>query len=61
MKENVGSTDKKFRLIAGLIIIFIGIYFKTWWGIVGVIPLVTSVMGWCPAYLPFGLSTRKTK
>ena len=61
MKNNVGSADRKFRLIAGLIIIFLGIYFKNWWGAVGMIPLVTAVIGWCPAYLPFGISTCKTK
>ena len=61
MKNNVGSADRKIRLIAGLIIIFLGIYFKNWWGVVGVIPIVTGVIGWCPAYLPFGISTCKTK
>ena len=61
MKNNVGSADRKIRLIAGLIIIFLGIYFKNWWGAVGMIPLVTAVIGWCPAYLPFGISSCKTK
>ncbi|MFC1877901.1 DUF2892 domain-containing protein [Thermodesulfobacteriota bacterium] len=48
-------------MIAGLVVIFIGIYFKSWWGVIGVLPIVTAVIGWCPAYLPFGISTRKTK
>ena len=61
MKTNVGSADRKFRLVAGLFIIFIGIYFKSWWGAIGVIPIITGVIGWCPAYLPFGISTCKTK
>jgi hypothetical protein len=30
------------------------------WGWVGALPLLTGVIGWCPAYLPFGLKTCKT-
>ncbi|MCM8922019.1 MAG: DUF2892 domain-containing protein, partial [Candidatus Thiodiazotropha sp.] len=29
------------------------------WGAIGLIPLLTGVIGWCPAYLPFGLSSCK--
>jgi hypothetical protein len=61
MKKNVGSADKTIRVIAGLIIIFIGIYFKSWWGIVGIVPITTAAMGWCPAYLPFGISSCKSQ
>jgi hypothetical protein len=60
MKKNVGSADRAVRVIAGLIVIFIGIYFKSWWGVVGLLPIATAAMGWCPAYLPFGISTCKT-
>jgi hypothetical protein len=61
MKTNVGSADRALRVMAGLIVIFIGIDLKSWWGIVGLLPLATAVIGWCPAYLPFGISTCKTK
>ena len=61
MKTNVGSADRIARVIVGLVIVFVGIYFKSWWGVVGVLPIVTAVIGWCPAYLPFGISTCKTK
>ncbi len=61
MKKNVGSADRTARVIAGLVVIFIGIYFKSWWGVVGILPIGTAVLGWCPAYLPFGISTCKTK
>jgi len=60
MIKNVGSADRAIRVIAGLIIIFIGIYFKSWWGIVGLVPITTAAIGWCPAYLPFGISSCKT-
>ena len=61
MKCNVGKTDKIIRVIIGLIIIVIGFYFKSWWGAVGVIPIFTAAIGWCPAYLPFGISSCKIK
>lgn len=61
MKKNVGSIDKVARVIIGLVIIALGILYQSWWGLVGIIPLFTSVIGWCPIYLPFGISTCKTK
>ncbi len=57
MKCNVGRTDRIFRIILGVIIILAGIYFKSWWGAVGLVPIVTGFIRWCPAYLPFGFST----
>ena len=61
METNVGSADRALRVMAGLIVIFIGIDLKSWWGIVGLVQLATAVIGWCPVYLPFGISTCKTK
>lgn len=61
MKTNVGNADRIVRIVLGLIIIGAGVYFKSWWGAIGVVPLGTAAIGWCPAYLPFGLSTCKTK
>lgn len=58
MKCNVGGIDRKLRIVAGLAIIAAGIYFQSWWGVIGMIPLLTGVIGWCPAYFPFGISTR---
>jgi hypothetical protein len=57
MKCNVGKTDKMFRIILGVIVILAGVYFQSWWGAVGVVPIVTGLIRWCPAYLPFGFST----
>jgi Protein of unknown function (DUF2892) len=56
---NMGNTDRTIRFIAGLAIIAAGIYFGSWWGALGVIPLFTATTRWCPAYLPFGISTVK--
>ncbi|TXL14423.1 hypothetical protein BMR05_07245 [Methylococcaceae bacterium HT4] len=61
MKANVGGLDKKLRIAAGIIIIAAGAFFKFWWGAVGIIPLATALINWCPAYLPLGISTCKAK
>ena len=61
MQKNVGSADRTFRIVAGLVVIAAGFYFKAWWGVIGVIPLATALLGWCPLYLPFGISTCATK
>lgn len=57
MQHNVGGVDRALRIIVGLAIIAAGFYFQSWWGAVGVIPLLTGSLGWCPAYLPFGISS----
>ena len=57
MKANMGKADKTFRMILGTVIIVLGVYFKSWWGAVGIIPILTSFISWCPFYVPFGLST----
>lgn len=58
MKANVGGVDRVLRVVVGLALIgmalanVIGV-----WGWIGVVPLLTGIFGFCPAYLPFGLST----
>ena len=61
MKKNIGITDKWIRIVLGLIVIAAGIYFKSWWGVIGFVPLGTAFIRTCPAYLPFGLSTNRRK
>lgn len=57
MKRNMGKTDRWIRTILGIAIIATGIYFQSWWGLLGIIFLGTAIVGTCPLYLPFGLST----
>ncbi len=61
MVKNVGGADRIIRVILGVAIILIGIYTQSWWGVIGILPLFTAALNWCPAYLPFGISTCKTK
>lgn len=57
MKTNVGGVDRTIRLLAGVGIIAWGVMNGSWWGALGLVPLLTATIGWCPLYLPLGLST----
>ncbi len=59
MRCNVGKTDRLVRIVAGLAIIGAGIYLQSWWGAIGLIPLATGTLRWCPMYMPLGISTSK--
>ncbi|SYZ72074.1 conserved hypothetical protein [Candidatus Zixiibacteriota bacterium] len=61
MKKNVGSADKILRIILGIVIIALGFIYKSWWGLVGILPLFTGVISWCGLYKLLGISTCKTK
>lgn len=64
MKENVGSTDKVIRVVAGLAILSLLFILEgnaRWLGLIGLLPLLTAITGFCPGYMPFGISTCKTK
>lgn len=55
--KNVGSMDRVARVVIGLALIIAGVVFRGWWGALGLVLLATAAIGWCPLYLPFGLST----
>jgi len=57
MKTNIGPIDRVIRIIVGIGILGAGYYFKSWWALVGLVPLLTAFVGFCPAYVPFGLNT----
>ena len=62
MNVNVGKVDKVIRIILGLaIIIVVGLVMKSWWGLIGILPLATGLAGRCGLYNIFGISTCSTK
>ncbi|MBN2213341.1 MAG: DUF2892 domain-containing protein [Bacteroidales bacterium] len=61
MKSNLGKTDRIIRIIIGVLIAAAGVIFKSWWGLLAIIPLFTGITGWCGLYVPFGISTAKKK
>lgn len=58
MIANVGSADKIIRIVLGLVILIVGYLNESWWGLVGIVPLVTAFIGVCPAYSLLGISTK---
>lgn len=58
MKRNEGSIDRILRVAIGLGALSLTVIGpQTPWGYIGVIPLATGLIGWCPLYQVFGLST----
>ena len=58
MKLNAGGLDRSLRIVAGLALIGLAATGTVGaWGWIGVVPLATGVFRFCPAYLPFGLSS----
>ncbi len=61
MKQNIGNTDKIIRISLGVVIAALGFYFKSWWGLIALAPLLTAFISFCPLYPIFRLSTKKEK
>jgi len=60
MKQNIGSIDRFARVAIGLMLLALTLVLEgnaRWWGLVGLVPLVTGLVGSCPLYSMFGLST----
>ena len=59
MKQNVGGIDRIIRLVVGIALIAWGVVEGSWWGAIGIIPLFTAVVSFCPFYPLLGISTKK--
>ncbi len=59
MEVNVGKTDKLMRFIVAIVIAIAGFYFKSWWGLVSIVPLLTALISFCPLYKILGITTFK--
>lgn len=61
MTKNAGTLDRAVRIVVGLGLLGLAFFGpRTPWGYVGLVPLVTGLIGWCPVYLPLGINTCKT-
>lgn len=62
MSQNVGGIDRILRIVVGLALIGAALAGVIgWWGYIGAVPLLTGLIGWCPAYMPFGIKTCKVR
>ena len=60
MQRNMSSTDRVIRVVVGIVLlslVFIGP--QTAWGYLGLIPLATALVGYCPLYRLLHISTRR--
>ncbi|MFN3984774.1 MAG: DUF2892 domain-containing protein [Rhodocyclaceae bacterium] len=58
MKSNVGGIDKIVRIVTGLVLIALAIMgIGAPWTYIGIVPLLTGLVGWCPAYTLLGVNT----
>ncbi len=61
-KPNVGATDRIIRVVVGLgLISLVYVGPQTPWGWLGIVPLLTAVVGYCPLYSLIGASTAERK
>jgi hypothetical protein len=64
MKRNVGKVDRAIRIVAGLVVLGLTLVLEgnaRWWGLVGLLPLATGLIGWCAVYAPLGIDTCETE
>ncbi|HBJ1647137.1 DUF2892 domain-containing protein [Clostridium botulinum] len=61
MKCNVGRTEQIIRIVIGISIVLIGLYFRNWWGIIGLVPIITGLIRYCPINDILGISTCDVK
>jgi len=64
MCTNVGGMERMLRIVAGIAILYFTLVTATIpmpWGLIGIVPILTGALGWCPLYIPFGISTMKNQ
>ena len=58
MKNNEGGMDRMVRIVAGLVLLgLMAMGTIGWWGWLGIVPLATGLIGWCPVYTLLGMNT----
>ena len=60
MTTNVGFADRVVRVVIGLALLSLLFLLDSgarWFGLIGLLPIGTALIGWCPAYTPFGIHT----
>jgi hypothetical protein len=50
MKTNIGSCDGGVRFLFGCVLLYLGVKYHAWWGLVGMVPIATAAIGFCPLY-----------
>jgi hypothetical protein len=64
MTANVGGIDRILRIVVGIAVLSLFFVLEgnaRYWALIGIVPILTGTFRFCPAYLPFGISTCSTK
>lgn len=62
MTSNVGGLDRTLRVAVGMLLVGLAATNTVgWWGWLGLVPLLTGAVGFCPLYQLFGLNTGARK
>ncbi len=61
MKCNIGRTEQIVRIVIGVAAVLLGLYYKSWWGVVGTVPIITGLIRYCPLSDVLGISTCDVK
>lgn len=61
MKCNIGRTEQIVRIVIGVAAVLLGLYYKSWWGVVGIVPIITGLIRYCPLSDFLGISTFDVK
>ena len=60
MEHNVGTADRIIRIVMGIVLLALVFVLHTparWFGLIGIIPLMSALIGWCPLYTLLGVRT----
>ncbi len=61
LARNEGTVDRVLRVALGVALLFVAVTGRGVWGYIGVVPLLTGLMGTCPLYSVLGISTCPVK
>ena len=64
MNKNIGNAERGIRALVGLALLAYALWGTgeyTWIGWIGVVPLLTAAIGWCPPYALLGINTNSAK
>jgi hypothetical protein len=65
MTANVGNVDRAVRIAVGVVLLSLLLGWAgegaRWWGLIGIVPIFTALVRWCPAYSILGISSCGTK
>ena len=59
MRTNIGSYDEAVRFVGGCLIGFWGVRTESWWGLLGLLPVLTAAFHFCPLYALLHIETKR--